>query len=205
MTTTIEAANGEVLAAGMQIKAGYAELHSDAVKEFNAAAAAHGKAWDKASTDSEALLDTAETLEFADFKKKLNAVSTSRLKLLQERLQLFAQRQELLQKIHDELNGRVEALDNAMNAVRATVEEGLRAAGSGPEDSVLWKRGSTNLATIEFNKIVESTCAFIDAQKDVREAKRLLREVYHANEWSSESEIRAALRKFVADMAGIRA
>lgn len=203
MTTTIEQPAGEVLAAGMQIKEGFTDLHSDAVETFNADAIAHGKAWDKTTTDSETLIESAETLKFADLQKKLSAIASAQLKLLQERLKMFTRRQELLQDIHTELNGRLEALENAKDAVRKTMEDGLRAAGDGPEDSQLWKRGSTNLATIEFNKRVESTASFIDAQKAVWETKNLLRRFHSANEWSSESEIKATLRNFVANMTGL--
>lgn len=201
--TTTQDSPGNALAAGMQVKPGYAELLGEEVDKFNADAVEHGKAWDKTFADTEALIDGAETLKFSDFQKKMNAVSSSRLKLLQERLQLFARRQSLLLEIHTELNDRVDACQSTIDSVRSMAEAGLRAAGKGPEDSKLWKRGSTNLATVDFNKEVDAAPALVEAQRAWRATRQLYSEVHHVNVWSSEAEVKEELREFVATMTGV--
>lgn len=202
-TTPVNEQSGTELAKAMQINTIYAEQLSGDVNQFNADASKHGEAWDKSFTDRDALLNEAENLEFADFKKKLNAITSTRLRLMQARVAMFTRRQQLLDGIEDELSERIESCQQAMDTVRSTTEEGLRAAGKGPEDSILGARGAINQATIEFNKEVESTQAFHQAQRAFRQAKTLRINVRKEEDWSSEVEVRDELRKFVSGMMGM--
>ncbi len=201
MTTTQET-SGEAIAKRLLIKSGYAEPLSEQVDQFNAVAINHGTAWDQTFIDCEVLLDEAEELKFADFKKKTNGIAATRLQLLQDRLKMFSQRRKLINAIDDEISDRIQSQWEAVEAVRNKIESGLREAGKGPEDRDLWKQGRTNLATVEFNKEVEATDSYIAAQRQWRYAKYLHSQLHHVHNTVSQPELKAQLRNFVGNLNG---
>lgn len=195
--TPAEPTAGQILASGMRVSCPHAEEHGKTLEQFNADADAHGEASDKIDADSEALIVAAETLDFAEFKKRTNALASARLRLFQDRLKLWRRREDLLQALSSEMADRIKACRQAIEDDKERIADGLREAGSGPENSQAWARGATNQAQREFDERVRTTYSVVALEKEWKDAVDVRANIHPHNRWRSRHEIQEELRDFV--------
>lgn len=189
---------GVALASRLTIKAVQTELHKEEVEIFNADVTMQGVAWGQLEINTEELIDDAENLDFEQLQERLDSLAEWRLTYLQERLDFFKRRQDLLTAIHSEWQDIVKKSKGAFEAEEVATAARLRDAGAGPEDSLDWEKGATNKANREFKERLRSMTTVVVAHKAWRANESHCENVLSHNEGIDELELREDLRKFVA-------